>query len=390
MAQGAHIGSKQRYSVAAAIICNAINAAGLGIAVLLLSVTLEERGASGLMIGLVAAMSGVATLIVAPFAGKLIHRFGVPAVLIGSITLSAASFLAFYFAAPLWLWFVLRFINGAGLALTLIASEFWINALVPARRRGLVTGIYAAAQSVGFVIGPLLLAVIGWRGLLPFAVGTGLMLLAVFPALMGASAAPVTHTSPRRSAVIAFLFATPAATLAAFVFGAIEGGMNLLPVYGMHVGKGETIAILLTAVALGNLVLQIPIGLLSDKIDRRKVLIGCAVIAAVGALLLPVSTGNAWSFFAVLFVCGGVVAALYSVGLALLEGSYSGSKLANANAAFVMLYSAGRLAGPPLIGASIDLWNPHGFAVMIALFPMVYLAVAAVTWTSTNPPHKST
>ena len=76
-------------------------------------------------------------------------------------------------------------------------------------------------------------------------------------------------------------------------------------------------------------------------------MIGCAVIAVVGALLLPVSTGNAWSFFAVLFVCGGVVAAFYSVGLALLEGSYSGSKLANANAAFVMLYSAGRLAGPP-------------------------------------------
>ena len=71
------------------------------------------------------------------------------------------------------------------------------------------------------------------------------------PGIDGASAAPVTHTSPRRSAVIAFLFATPAATLAAFVFGAIEGGMNLLPVYGMHVGKGETIAILLAAVALG-------------------------------------------------------------------------------------------------------------------------------------------
>ncbi len=158
----------------------------------------------------------------------------------------------------------------------------------------------------------------------------------------------------------------------------------------MHVGKGETIAILLAAVALGNLVLQIPIDLLSDKIDRRKVLIGCAVIAVVGALLLPVSTGNAWSFFAVLFVCGGVVVAFYSVGLALLEGSYSGSKLANANAAFVMLYSAGRLAGPPLVGVSIDLWNPHGFAVMMALFPMVYLAVAAVTWTSTNRPHKST
>jgi MFS family permease len=385
MVQSAHIGSKQRYGIAAAIVCNAVNAVGLSVALPLLSVTLEERGASGLLIGLIAAMSGIATLIVSPFASALVHRFGVAATLIGSVTLSAVSFLAFYFAEPLWLWFVLRFINGAGLALTLVASEFWINALVSARRRGFITGLYTAIQSVGFALGPLLLAAIGPRGLAPFAAGTGLMLLAVFPALMGASAAPVTHTSPRRSTVIAFLLAAPIATLAAFVFGAIEGGMNLLPVYGMQIGTGETIAILLAAVvALGNLLLQVPIGMLSDKVDRRKVLIACAAIAVVAALLMPISADNAWSFFAVLFVWGGVVAALYSVGLALLEGSYSGSKLASANAAFVMLYSAGRLAGPPLVGAGVDLWNPHGFALMMAVFPAIYLAVAALTWTSAN------
>jgi MFS family permease len=204
------------------------------------------------------------------------------------------------------------------------------------------------------------------------------MLLAVFPALLGANAAPVAQTSPNRRTVIAFLLATPIATFAAFTFGAIEGGMNLLPIYGMHLGQDKTIAILLAAVvALGNLILQVPIGMLSDKVDRRKVLVVCAAIAVVGAALLPVSAGNAWSFFALLFVWGGVVAALYSVGLALLEGSYSGSKLASANAAFVMFYSAGRLGGPPLVGASIDFWNPHGFAAMMALFPAIYLAVAA-------------
>jgi hypothetical protein len=100
--------------------------------------------------------------------------------------------------------------------------------------------------------------------------------------------------------------------------------------------------------------------------------------------------GHGWSFFAVFFVWGGVVAALYSVGLALLEGSYSGSKLASANAAFVMLYSAGRLAGPPLVGVGIDFWNPHGFAAMMALFSAIYLALAALKWTSSGLPNRST
>jgi MFS family permease len=385
MVEGADIGSKQRYGIAAAISCNAINAIGLSLSLPLLSVLLEERGVSGSMIGLITAMSGIATLAIAPFASGLVHRFGVATTLIGSIILSAASFFAFYFAEPLWLWFVLRFVNGAALALILVASEFWINALVPTRRRGFISALYTALQSVGFVIGPLLLAVIGPGGLTPFAAGTGLMLLAVFPALLGADAAPVTHTSPRRSTVFAFLLATPIATLAAFVFGAVEGGMNLLPVYGMQIGKGETIAILLAGVvALGNLVLQVPIGMLSDRLDRRKVLIACVAIAMVGALLMPISADNVWSFCAVLFVWGSVVAALYSVGLALLEGSYQGSKLASANAAFVMLYSAGRLVGPPVIGAGIDLWHPHGFALMMAVFPAIYLAVAALTWTFTR------
>jgi MFS family permease len=383
--QDAHIGSKQRYGIAAAIGCNAINAVGLSLSLPLLSVILNERGVSGLMIGLIAAMSGIATLTISPFASVFVHRFGVAATLIGSIIISAVSFFAFYFAQPLWLWFVLRFVNGAGLALTLVASEFWINALVAARRRGLVTGLYLAIQSVGFAVGPLLLAVIGPRGLAPFVAGTGLMLLAVLPALMGSGAAPATQTSPRLGTVLAFLLASPIATLAAFVFGAIEGGMNLLPVYGMQIGKGETIAILLAGVvALGNLILQVPIGMLSDRLDRRKVLIACAAISTVGALLMPASVDNAWSFFALLFVWGGVVAALYSVGLALLEGSYRGTELASANAAFVMLYSAGRLAGPPLIGAGIDLWHPHGFAVMMAVFPAIYLTAAALTWTSTK------
>jgi MFS family permease len=378
-----HIGSKQRYGIAAAIGCNAINAVGLSLSLPLLNVILEERGVSGLKIGLIAAMSGVATLTVSPFASGIIHRFGVTATLIGSIILSAVSFLAFYFVVPLWVWFVLRFVSGAGLALTLVASEFWINALVPARRRGFVTGLYTAVQSVGFAVGPLLLALIGSRGPVPFAAGTGLMLLAVVPALMGSGAAPVTRTSPSRSAVFAFLLATPLATMAAFVFGAIEGGMNLLPVYGMQMGKSETIAILLAGVvALGNLVLQVPIGMLSDWFDRRKILVACAVLAIVGALLMPVSADQAWSFFAVFFVWGGVIAAFYSVGLALLEGSYSGTKLASANAAFVMLYSGGRLAGPPLVGAGVDFWNPYGFALMMAVFPAIYLTTAALTWTS--------
>lgn len=369
---------RQQFGIAAAIACITIVGVGLSLGLLLLSFVLEARGVSGTMIGLIAAMGGVATILVSPVAPGLIRRLGAKTTLNLAIALTALSLLAFYWAESLWLWFVLRLINGAGLAVLLVICEFWINSLVPPERRGTILGLYAAAQSIGFAIGPALVAVIGPEGLLPFAVGAGVMLLAVLPAFT-VSGGPPQLEKPGRRSLLSFLRRHPAATLAAFVFGAVEAGMNLLPIYGLQVGQTATIAALLaTAIAVGNVALQTPIGVLADKIDRRKLLLACGVVALAGALLMPLVATSAVLFLGLLFVWGGVVASLYSVGLARITSDNTGADLASANAAFVMLYSGGRLVGPAVVGAGLDLWRPHGFAAGMALFLAIYVVVAAV------------
>jgi MFS family permease len=170
--------------------------------------------------------------------------------------------------------------------------------------------------------------------------------------------------------------------IAALVFGALEGGMNLLPIYGLRLGEPKTIAALMaTAVALGNVILQVPIGLISDTTDRRVVLLACAVIALVATVLMPMAAADTWLFLGLLAVWGGAVAALYSVGLALLGSRFDATTLAQANATFVMFYSIGRVLGPAATGLGIDLWNPHGFTAAIALFLLMYITVAGLsTW----------
>uniref|UniRef100_UPI0013D393F4 MFS transporter n=1 Tax=Klebsiella pneumoniae TaxID=573 RepID=UPI0013D393F4 len=64
------------------------------------------------------------------------------------------SFLGFLVVEPLWAWFPLRFVFGASLAVLFVLSEYWINAVAPEARRGLVLGIYATALSLGFAAGP--------------------------------------------------------------------------------------------------------------------------------------------------------------------------------------------------------------------------------------------
>jgi len=134
---------------------------------------------------------------------------------------------------------------------------------------------------------------------------------------------------------------------------------------------------LLTAVGLGNVLLQIPLGLISDRMrDRRLLLAICALVGLAGVLALPFVAGNWNMSAAILFLWGGVVAGLYTVGLAHLGSRLSGRDLASANAAFVLCYGIGMLVGPQAIGVGMDIAGPDGFAYTLAVFFGLYLLLA--------------
>lgn len=122
---------------------------------------------------------------------------------------------------------------------------------------------------------------------------------------------------------------------------------------------------------------QIPLGLLSDRMDRGRLLFLIGAVCAVGAAAMPVTAGSAVAFFLLAAVWGGLISGLYTVGLALLGERFTGVDLATANAAFVVMYALGMLVGPPALGVGIDVWNPHGAPAVIALMLAAYAAAAA-------------
>jgi hypothetical protein len=77
-------------------------------------------------------------------------------------------------------------------------------------------------------------------------------------------------------AVLALFLATPIATLATFIFGAIEGGITRCLSMGCRLERVKPSQLARDRGGTRNLVLRVPIGLLSDKVDRRKVLVACA------------------------------------------------------------------------------------------------------------------
>ena len=369
-------------SIGAAIASISVVGMAIGLGVPLLSVILETRGHSATMIGANTAVAGIASIVAAPFATPLAARFGVVPLMLAMIVAGGLAFVGFYFVPTFWMWFPLRAVLHFALTVLFILSEFWISTSAPPHRRGLILGIYATVLSLGFAFGPWLFAQIGSAGFMPFGIAFALIALAAIPVSLAWRESPDIAGSSHGGGTgfARYIWMVPTATGAVLVFGAVEtGGFALFPVYGARIGYAEAdAALLLTAVGLGNVLLQIPLGLVSDRMrDRRVLLAICALIGLCGVLMLPFVAGNWHMSAAVLFVWGGVVAGLYTVGLAHLGSKLSGRDLASANAAFVLCYGIGMLVGPQAIGIGMDIAGPNGFAWTLALFFLAYLALAA-------------
>ncbi len=353
---------------------------GIGLAIPLLSTILEARGYSATLNGLNSAVAGVASIALAPLATPLAVRFGVVPVLLLSIAAAAVSLSGFFLAPAIWMWFPLRFVFHGALTVIFILSEFWISDSAPAERRGLVLGIYATVLSGGFAIGPWLFAILGSTGIAPFATGSLLIAAAIVPVMFAIGDSPYISGDRKHGGIIRYSLLVPSATAAVLLFGAVEtGGFALFPVYGLRIGYSEAeTALLISMIGIGNFVMQLPLGMLSDRVrDRRWLLFILAAIGFSGILVLPM-LGNDWMLTALLmFFWGGATGGLYVVGLTHLGAKLSGQDLAAANAAFVFCYSLGMLAGPQIIGAGMDVVGPSGFAWSLAAFFLAYMLFAS-------------
>lgn len=366
-------------AIAAAIGCVTAVGIALSLSIPLLSLEMERMGVSGTLIGLNTAIAGIASIFAIPFVPRLAARIGVLPLLWICVVIAATTLLAFKALYSFAWWFPLRFVFSAALGPLFVLSEYWINAAAPPRRRGLVMGIYATVLSLGFAAGPGLLTVFGTSGWAPYVAGTALFGLAALPLLLGRGLSPELRGRPSRS-VASFVVAAPSATIAALIFGMAEtGGFALLPIYGLKLGfDTAAAAVLVSVLALGNVVFQVPIGILSDRVDRRRLLLAIAAFGCVAGALIPAVADHRPALYGLLFVWGGITGAVYTVGLAHLGARFTGTDLASANAAFVLLYSIGLVVGPPAVGAAMDAVPPHGFAFSLAALFGIYVGI--VLW----------
>ncbi len=334
----------------------------------LITLVLERTGASGFEIGAINSASTTAVILLGPFYPRAIGMLGLRSAVATGIGVAVGVLLLMplLHAAPAW--FGLRFVTGCGLGLSWIASEVWLNRLATDQSRGTIMGLYATVFAAGVAAGPLLLEVTGTHGAYPFLIGALALGLTVIPLLFLRHIPSSEHDPQPISRMLRLARSAPTVMLAAVVAGLIESAdVSLLPLLGLRSGLTEHTSILLITIFLfGNVILQLPIGAIADRVGRHRTLAACAAVSVVGPLLLPASMAIPAVMWALLFLWGGTMYAFYTQGIALLGESFPHRDLAAANTVFVMIYCAGGIVGPSLGGLAMDLWKPTGFVVFVS------------------------
>lgn len=350
-----------------------------GTSIPLIALLLEQRGVPSALIGLNSSMSLLATVLLSPLMPPLVQRIGTLPALLGGIVVIVTGYLLMPIFNSLPSWFVLRFMIGVGMAVHWVVSETWLNAAAPPARRGLYAGIYATLMGMGFALGPSLLTVIDLSGWTPFLVVSAFILAAGIPLLLAIGAVPVLDISVESGKWSALRIA-PTIYAAIFVSGLVDTSiLSLLPIYGLRHGLMQNDAVILLSVTVaGTVVFQMPLGWLADRVGTRGLLLVSGVIGMAGALTVPAVLGMPGLLWPTLFVWGGVVAGLYTIGLTELGHRFTGGTLASANALFVMVYCIGSLVGPTLSGIMMDLAGPPGFPWTIAAVFASFLVIATL------------
>lgn len=367
----------------AAIAAVSIFAFGLSLSLPLFSILLERMGASGVAIGLNTASGAVAILfggVALPFA---LQRISLPALMVLGMAAMAALLLVFPLVPNIWAWMGLRFVFGFAAAALFFCSEIWIISAAQPDKRGLVIGVYGLFLSIGFFAGPALLKLIGTQGYAPFIAGAAISLLAAPPVLFAWRDRPElaeTGGGGSLSDVFRFFGTDPAILWAVTLFGVIEmGAMGLFPVWALRIGVDEQAALTLVAlIAVGNVVMQIPMGWIGDRLDRRRLLGFCALVSCAAAALFPTLAGSTSALWITTAIWGGLVVGLYTFALNELGSRYSGAELARGTGALMSAYGLGALLAPPLLGAAMDLVPPHGMFFLLAIVSAAYVALLAL------------
>ena len=351
--------------------------AGNGLLGTLLGVRGEMEGFSSAILGLI--MSGY-------FFGFVLGTFFVPGIIrrVGHIRMFAAlasiasviTIMHGLFVHPL-MWLLLRMISGVTIVGLYIVIESWLNEQTPNEQRGHVFSAYITTTLIGLGIGQLLLLAGDISSLYLFAIGSMLLSLGLVPVALTRVSEPTIKPAQRLS--LGALYAVSPLGVVGCVFSGLGAGAfwGLGAVFAAGIGLPPAgIAGFMGLTILGGIIMMWPVGHLSDRFERRRVLMWVCVLSSLAATLASVLTTiePTWVLFGGL-VYGAFGFSVYALSAAHTNDHVQPEQMLEVSSSLQLLWGSGAILGPIVAGLLMQYTGPESllpFMAVAALIPGIF------------------
>ncbi|NVO23575.1 MFS transporter [Donghicola sp. C2-DW-16] len=301
-------------------------------------------------------------------------------------TVSAVLILYPAFAHP-WAWTLGRVAVGFCFSAVYVTAESWLNNTATNETRGQALSLYMLVQIFGLVAAQGLVNVGDVGGYLLFVIPSVLVSLSFTPILLSVNPTPAfDQTKPMTLRQLYNI--SPLGCMGMFLLGGVFAAQfGMASVFGTEAGltTGQ-ISIFISMFFAAALVVQYPIGWISDRMDRRLLILILSAIGAAGAVLGMFSGSN----FTLLLVASGLIGAvtnpLYALMIAYTNDYLEPQDMAAASGGLVFINGFGAIAGPIITGWLMEVFGPNGFFLIIAFLLVALVAYAAYRMTKRAAP----
>lgn len=287
-----------------------------------------------------------------------------------------------------WLWVGLRLINGVVNAAQFVIVESWVNDRTPDALRGRMMSIYIVCSRAGLILGQMLPLAFTNAGVELFIAASAFYSLALIPVALNRAPSPAPPPSVAVMSLRDLFGVAPVSFVACFYVGMVgSAAFNVLPLYGVGIGLGNVaISMLAATVQLGSLIMQWPLGWLSDRQDRRAVMIAAALTTVVGGLVVAFAGGMPIVPLALtIAIAVGGCQAVYAIAVAHAFDFAGSGRTVALSSSLMLVWGAGASAGPLVAAAAVDWMGPRGLFVHAVAFSVLFVAFASWRMTQRKP-----
>jgi MFS family permease len=361
-------------------------------------------GAQGTLLGVRAELEGFDTratglLMSAYYLGFLLGSLRAPSIIqrVGHVrafaaltALASMTILVHSVLVDPWVWGFMRLLTGFSVSAIYVVAESWLNQAADNRNRGQLLSLYMITMLAGLAAGQFLLNLSDPAGFELFTLISILISLAAIPILLSASPMPA-FASARPVSIASLYRLAPTGLVGSFLINtsyAMVLGMGA--VYASRLGmQVSEVSLFMAMLVLGGMLLQWPLGKLSDSIDRRTVIAasaGAALVFALASALLGFTSNNSHLLLALLFgACCFPLLALY---LALTNDQLEVDQATGASSTLLLVGGMGASIGPFLVSLTMDRWGPASF--FYSLMVMVGLMAVHALYKRLTDPYPAT